>query len=75
MIKSLLMTTCSGYEPGQTWIVDPAGTELTACPIVGYDGNDGLQLPTATFAAIAERAEQTTPKIKTNFMKRINSSW
>jgi hypothetical protein len=55
--------------------VDPAGTEFTACWISGYDGNDGLQLPTATFAAIAEKAEQTTPKVKTNFMKRIDSSW
>src|SRR5579885_73213 len=39
--------TCSGYVPGHTRMVEPAGTLLTAAEIVGKLVNRGLQDPTA----------------------------
>src|SRR5580704_5995816 len=50
------METCSGYVPGQTFTVDPAGTAVTAAWMVE---NEGLtHVPTKTVAALADTATQ-----------------
>src|SRR5271166_2679881 len=50
------MVTCSGYDPGQTFTVDPAGAAVTAAWMVGKVGLP--HAPTKTVAALAETATQ-----------------
>jgi hypothetical protein len=48
------METCSGYVPGQTFTVDPAGTAVTAAWMVEKEGLTHVQ--TKTVAALADTA-------------------